>query len=251
MTPQVSAQPSSRQARGRIPLVQRVDYLLDACRGRRVLHLGCTNWPYTDAALGDGSLLHLRLREVASELHGLDADAEGLRRLADRGITHLHQGDLEALDRVPLDAAFDVIVAGEIIEHLANPGRFLAGVRRLMRPGTSLVITTVNAYCGFRMALYGLRGRGGRQEPVHPDHVAYYSYATLTHLVERAGLAVDEVSFYDLGREHRSSTPSYVSWFNDALMRVMPHLADGLIVRCSLGSPPEQSARPGARGAGA
>ena len=219
-------------ARDPLPLVQRVDFLLDRCRGKRVLHLGCTNWPYTDAAIADGSLLHLRLGEVAGELHGLDADAAGLARLAARGFAHLHQGDLEALDQVPVDADFDVIVAGEIIEHLSNPGRFLAGVQHLMRAHTTLVITTVNAYCGFRGALYALRGRGGRQEPVHPDHVAYYSYATLTHLVRRAGLSVDGVSFYDLGREHRPYTRRAVRWFNDALVSLAPQLADGIIVEC-------------------
>src|SRR5262245_29333406 len=128
-----------------LPLVQRVDYLIDRCRGRRVLHLGCTNWPYTDAALADGSLLHLQLQKVAAELHGVDADPEGLARLAARGHNHLHQGDLERLDTLPLAASFDVIVAGEIIEHLANPGRFLAGVQALMLADTSLIITTVNA----------------------------------------------------------------------------------------------------------
>src|SRR5690242_17147194 len=106
------------RSRAPLPLVQRVDHLLARCRGRRVLHLGCTNWPYTDAALADGSLLHLRLAGVAAELYGIDADAEGLARLAAAGHHHLHRGDLEALDTLALPP-FDVIVAGEIIEHLS------------------------------------------------------------------------------------------------------------------------------------
>lgn len=218
-------------------LVERVPYLLDRCRDRRVLHLGCTNWPYGEKALADGSLLHVQLAGVTRELHGLDADAEGLARLAQRGIPHLHRGDLEALDATPFDVAFDVIVAGEVIEHLSNPGRFLEGVRRLMQPSTTLIITTVNAYCGFRGVLYALRSRGGIREPVHPDHVAYYSYATLTGLVKRAGFTVSNVLFYDIGAEHRPYDRAYVLWINDALVWMAPHLADGVIVECRVPAP--------------
>lgn len=217
-----------------LPLLQRVPYLLDRCRDRRVLHLGCTNWPYTDAALADGSLLHLHLAKVARELSGIDADAEGLARLAARGHDHLHQGDLEALDTLALGSEFDVIVAGEIIEHLSNPGRFLKGVQSLMRPDTTLVITTVNAYCGLRNAQYFLRGRGGRQEPVHPDHVAYYSQSTLTHLVKRAGLDVTFAAFYDVGREHRQYMPAYWRMVSDVLVNLARQTADGVIVECRL-----------------
>ncbi|MEZ5288457.1 MAG: class I SAM-dependent methyltransferase [Vicinamibacterales bacterium] len=113
-------------------LVQRVAFIEEACAGKRVLHLGCTNWPYTETVIRDGSLLHLRLMARAAELHGLDSDREGLDVLAAHGVPHLHLGDLERLDETALDGPFDVIVAGEIIEHLSNPGLFLRGVRRLM-----------------------------------------------------------------------------------------------------------------------
>jgi SAM-dependent methyltransferase len=213
-------------------LVQRVPFIERASAGRRVLHLGCTNWPYTAQALDDGSLLHLKLLARAAELHGLDGDREGLATLAARGITNLHHGDLEHLEAVDLDGPFDVIVAGEIIEHLSNPALFLRGVRRWMGPSSVLLLTTVNAYCAFRMVQYGLRGRGGTREPVHPDHVAYYSYATLTTLLRREGFDVRSFDFYDLGTEHRPYTRAYVRWVNDLATRLSPQLADGLVVCC-------------------
>jgi cyclopropane fatty-acyl-phospholipid synthase-like methyltransferase len=219
---------------GRLPLVDRVQHILDRCRGRRVLHLGCTNWPYTEGSLRDGSLLHLELNRVAAELWGLDRDQAGLDVLAGRGVSRLVRGDLEALDQVTLDRSFDVIVAGEIIEHLSNPGRFLTGVQHLMRPDTLLLITTINAYGGVRMAIYALRGRGGRQEPVHPDHVAYYSYSTLQHLVRRHHLEIARVLFYDIGPEHRVHNRFYINWINDLAVLVAHQLADGLIVECRL-----------------
>jgi hypothetical protein len=222
---------------GRLPLVDRVQHILDRCRGRRVLHLGCTNWPYTEGSLRDGSLLHLELSKVAGELWGLDRDQEGLDVLAARGVTRLVRGDLESLEEVALEVVsptqgFDVIVAGEIIEHLSNPGRFLAGVQHLMGRDTLLLVTTINAYAGVRTAIYALRGRGGRQEPVHPDHVAYYSYSTLQHLIRRHNLEIDRVLFYDIGPEHRVHNRFYINWINDLSVLIAHQLADGLIVEC-------------------
>lgn len=228
-----SAVPAAND-RGPFGLVQRVPYLEARCRGRRVLHLGCTNWPYASGAIEAGDLLHLRLQAVASELHGLDFDPDGLDALRTLGIDNLHRGDLERLDDVDLAGPFDVIVAGEVVEHLANPGLMLRGLRRWLTPQSTLVLTTVNAYCAFRFAQYAFRGRGGRAEPVHPDHVAYYSYATLTRLVERESLEVSRFHFYDLGAEHRPHLRRSLRWLNDGVMRVWPQLADGIIAECVL-----------------
>jgi cyclopropane fatty-acyl-phospholipid synthase-like methyltransferase len=218
----------------RLPLVDRVTYLRAAARGRRVLHLGCTNHPYTAHSLADGSLLHLKLQEEAAELWGVDSDPEGLKALADLGVGHLVQGDLERIEQAELPNDFDVIIGGEIIEHLANPGLFLSGIRRWMNPETCLILTTVNAYCGMRAAIYWLRGQGGRNEPVHPDHVAYYSYSTIHRLLERHELAVRRFSFYDVGPEHRPYNRFYLNWINDLAVRLARQTADGLIVECVL-----------------
>ncbi len=218
----------------RIPLVQRVDHIKAISRGKSVLHLGCTDWPYTERRLEEGSLLHLELQGVAGDLWGFDFDDGGIRLLRERGVANLLRADLEDLAAVPLERTFDVILAGEMIEHLANPGLFLRGVRRFMRPDSVLVITTVNAYCGLRFLIYALRGRGGAFEPVHPDHVGYYSYATIRKLLQGTGFDVRRFSFYDIGPEHRPHLPFYWNWANDVCVRVFPQLADGIIAECVL-----------------
>ena len=222
----------------KLPLVQRVDLILQAAAGKSVLHLGCTNYPYTEDAIEKGMLLHDRLADAAAELYGFDYDQEGLDILASRGTHNLFRADLENLEDVKLDRTFDLIVAGEIIEHLINPGRFLKGIRRFMGPHTDLLITTVNAYSAARFLTYSLRGRGGHNEPVHPDHVAYFSYRTLSKMLEKAGLEVREFYYYDIGPEHRPTNRGIVNLFNDIAVRFSPQLADGVIALC--GMPEEQ-----------
>ncbi len=215
-------------------LVQRLDLIQSICAGKKVLHLGCTNYPYTLDAIEKGMLLHFSLEKIASDIHGFDFDQEGIDMLAAHGSNNLHQADLEKLNDVEVDEKFDVIIAGEMIEHLNNPGAFLDGIKRFMNADTKLVITTINAYCCIRFLQYGLRGKGGRNEPVHPDHVAYYSYSTLSLLLRRHGLTVEEFYFYDIGVEHRPHNRKILNLINDVCVRIAPQWSDGIIAVCKL-----------------
>lgn len=230
-------------------LVQRTPALIELSRGRSVLHLGCTNWPYTAESLRSGALLHQHLRGVASELWGLDEDPLGLQALQDLGFDRLIQGDLLHLDQaVPFVGTagaetaaaegptalgpFDLVIAGEVIEHLSNPAAMLQGIKPLLAPDGELVVTVPSAYCAFRFASYAASGVRGNPEPVHPDHVAYYSETTLTHLLDIEGYDVVDLSFYDLGTEHRSSAPRWWRLVNDVAVRFAPQLGDGVVARC-------------------
>ena len=207
---------------------------MEMCAGKKVLHLGCTNAPYTQEAIDNDMLLHFELEKTASSIYGIDAAQDGLDKLISHGTTNLYFADLEDLASLDLNEIFDVIVAGELIEHLNNPGIFLSGIRRFMNPETRLLITTINAYCGMRFAQYGLRGKRGKAEPVHPDHVAYYSYSTLSLLLRRHELNVETFLFYDLGKEHRPHNRWFWNFINDICVMVAPQLADGVIAVCRL-----------------
>lgn len=210
-------------------LVQRLDLIKEVCSGKRVLHLGCTNYPYTAESIKNKMLLHHDLENIASDVWGMDSDEQGIEILKESGSKQLLLGDLEDLASLDLDEKFDVILAGEMIEHLNNPGLFLSGIKRFMHAETLLVLTTVNAYCGMRFVWYGLRGKRGENEFVHPDHVAYYSYSTLKVLTERHGLHLDSFLFYDIGREHRPHNKWFINAINDVCVKIAPQWADGVI----------------------
>lgn len=215
-------------------LAQRVEFIKKACQGKKVLHLGCANYPYTLEALQNKMLLHLELAAISKNLFGLDFDQRGIDILAERGVKNLFRGDLEKLEETEIGEIFDVIVAGEVIEHLSNPALFLRGVKRFMNKNSTLLLTTVNAYCGMRFFQYALRGKGGRREPVHPDHVAYYSFSTLRLLLKRENYKIERFLYYDLGLEHRPHNSWYYNFVNDLCVRWTPQLADGIIAECRL-----------------
>lgn len=215
-------------------LVQRLDVIKELCAGKKVLHLGCTNYPYTEKSIADDMLLHLELEKIAGDLWGMDFDQAGIDLMLEHGSKQIVQGDLEHLDKLDLDETFDVIVAGEMIEHLNNPGLFLDGIKRFMNADSRLIITTINAYSGMRFFYYGVRGKRGKHEPVHPDHVAYYSYLTLSLLLNRHELQVDRFLYYDIAKEHRLHNRWFLNVINDVCVSIAPQWADGVIAICRL-----------------
>jgi len=182
---------SLRQSVGRPKVVSRIPEILRRCAGRKILHLGCADAPYT-LDRGD-RLLHKLLAEVtpAEKLWGVDLDEKGVGFLREMGFDKILHGDCESLAEELLAERFDIILAGEIIEHVGNPVNFLSSIRGVMADNSELMLTTVNAtgVKGFTHALTGV-------EKVHPDHNYYFSYHTLRQLFTKVDLDCREIYYY-------------------------------------------------------
>ena len=126
---------------------------------------------------------------MGSGQRALQADLVRLRREMGFG-TVLH-GDCEELEPQLRGEGFEVILAGEILEHVSNAGRFLQSVASVMAEETELIITTPNA-SSIRQFLYGLL----RREKVHEDHNYYFSYRTIRQLLGKFGLTCTETCFF-------------------------------------------------------
>jgi methionine biosynthesis protein MetW len=120
--------------------------------GKRVLDLGCRDGALTEAYASGNDIV------------GVDADKEALAEAARRGI-ETHWADLDQ----PLelgDDSFDVVVAGELLEHLRDPHRLVAEIRRLLKPGGTFVASVPNAY-RLKGRLRFLAGRAPESDPTH------------------------------------------------------------------------------------
>jgi len=98
-----------------------------------------------DAGFGTGSLM-MALAEKGLRVCGVERSAPGVRWLARKAAA---RGDLPTLGATQGDVewlpfagdTFDAVVCGEVLEHLADDGRAVAGFGRVLKRGGVCVIT--------------------------------------------------------------------------------------------------------------
>ena len=143
------------------PVVDREAFVLEHCTGKAVLEFGASG------------PLHDAIMKVASTYHGVDRqDGDGVVGF-----------DLDDVARETLPETFrpDVVICGEVIEHLGNPLWFLTRLQKQFK-GITTIITTPNAFnIGSRSHL-----KNGI-ENVNIDHCCWFSFRTLKTLLGRAG----------------------------------------------------------------
>ena len=158
---------------------RRLAFLLDHVGpADRVLDLGC----------GDGWFAQALLGRVGSVV-AADVSAVALERAAGRSseLATLLLTDGEPLP-VETDAV-DVVWAGETLEHVADLTGLLAELRRVLRPGGRLLITTPNL-ARLRVAAEALAG-GPLEDRLDPraDHLRFFTARTLSRSLRDAGFA--------------------------------------------------------------
>lgn len=90
---------------------------------------------------------------------------------------------------------FEVVFAGELIEHLSNPGLFLQQSKKHLKNDGLLILTTPNTFYTPRMLSYGCKMD---DDPiVNGEHVNWYSPSTLATLLEREGFDVLSIKRFD------------------------------------------------------
>ena len=142
--------------------------------GLRVLDLGCRTGALTQHYV------------EGNEVVGVDVDSAALQRTAERLGIETVWADVE--EGLPFDdGSFDVVVAGELLEHLADPAAAVASVRRVLRPGGRFVGSVPNA---FRLKSR-LRYLAGRHPETDATHLQLFTPAALRALLDQFFETVD------------------------------------------------------------
>lgn len=154
-------------------------------KNKRVLDIGCVDARPDGQKKYEKSGLHLFLKEHASELVGIDIHEEGINQMKRAGY-NVMAADAESMN---LGMNFDCIVAGEIIEHLSNPGLFLESIKRHLVDDGYAIITTPNAF-GMRNFFRILQKN---RIKVHEEHTCWFDPKTLAQLLSRHSFEVKNI----------------------------------------------------------
>lgn len=160
---------------------RRLDRLPSDVTGRRLLDAGCADGQFAAAA-----------RRRGWEPTGVELNPPAAQRARDQGVDVI-EGDVQTVD-LPA-AAYDVVTAWDVIEHVPAPRAFVDRLSRLVAPGGVLVLTTLN-----RRALVA-RAFGSRWSMLVEDHFTYWDAASLQQAFAATGLRPERATSFGLGRD--------------------------------------------------
>ncbi len=207
--------------------VAKEDFIVAISSGLNVLHLGCVGFTDLD---GEERVkfakqsLHWKLTECSSVV-GVDRSDAVIEEMRKLGIfDNVVPGDVERLDELPMNQKFDVVIAGDIIEHLSNPGQMLDGIKRFCRAGTRVIITTPNAFGAPNYLRYSAgRFREGA------EHVMSFNEQNLVTLLQRHGYTIAEshTCFQPRSAEARNSLAFHAG---KSILKLFPRFGGTLMV---------------------
>lgn len=187
-----------------------------------------------DVGCGDGTFLDL-MRRKGWDVDGIDFDAKAIATARQKYNLTLRCGDLKAAG-LPAES-FAAVTMSHVIEHLPDPVEMLTEIRRLLKPGGCLIMTTPNT-AGWGHQKFGPHWFGIDA----PRHLYLFNRSSLTEVVRRAGLAVtwagstsanadifmgasDTIRTNNRHRMGHQPTPNVLRTFKAAWWQVREHLA--------------------------
>ena len=154
-----------------------------------------------DAGCG-GGLLAPHVERLGYRHVGVDLRRSGLEQSAARGVSPV-TGDVTALPFA--DGSADVVVAGEILEHVTDLPGTVAELCRVLRPGGLLVLDTINSTRLGRFVLITLGERFGAAPVGIHDPELFVDPGDLTVLCAKNGVRLQV-------RGLRPSVPGLIRW---------------------------------------
>ena len=201
----------------------KLDWIVPLVRGRKVLDLGCVR--HTLDETKKTHWLHGIIRAEASSVLGVDYLQDAVDKLHERGY-NVVCANVETME---LGDVFEVIVAGDLIEHLNNFGLFLERVRAHLAEDGIAVITTPNPVNLLRYISVLVRGEAG----ANPEHTCWFTEQVLRQLVARYDLEISEVAYID--DTYQYYPKSNIKWWpflalNYLMVRIRNQFAETLCV---------------------
>lgn len=172
--------PSPAHANSRIDFIK--PYIVD----KDVLDIGCVQHKLKH--IENPQWLHRLICQSARSVLGVDILPEAVAYLNANG----YEAVCANVEDMDLGRRFDVIIAGELIEHLDNPGRFLQNARKHLRTDGRLILTTPNAF-SLGNILLPLKNLLGLDYSINREHKAWYCRHTLRQLLEQNHYRVQEL----------------------------------------------------------
>jgi predicted TPR repeat methyltransferase len=163
-------------------ILEKNQYIINNLEAKHtVLDVGCVGQAID---INSQLWLHKELAEKVKDLTGVDIERSGIEKLKKLGYNVLHVDELS-------EKNFDVIVMGDIIEHISNLEEFLLFYKKRLKKHGMIIITTPNPF-SFRQILNILLFK---RPFINIEHTCFLDPYTLIELSQRCGLEIIDFSW--------------------------------------------------------
>ncbi|MCM1089535.1 MAG: methyltransferase domain-containing protein [Muribaculum sp.] len=158
------------------------DYIEDdRSSSLHILEIGC--------GLG-ATLGYLQNKYPNAEVYGIELEGQ-IARIAQKYIPTIRQGNIEAMTLEYPEHFFDYIIFGDVLEHLHDPQKVLAGMHHYLKPSGAILASIPNVL--YYTVILGLLQGNFRYEDagiLDGTHLRFFTYKEIVRLFAAAGFTL-------------------------------------------------------------
>lgn len=179
-------------------------------KNKSVLDVGCIDHDISKA--GNERLWnHYFIKELSKQCFGIDIEKKSIEKIKKLG----YEVAVMDAERMSFNNKFDVVFAGELIEHLISPGSFLQSAKRALKKDGIIILTTPNTFSVNR--LVRVFQKFTNDPPANLDHTMYFTPKTISTLIKKTGMKVVSIDY------------SFFPFFQDTLLIKLNKLMCGML----------------------
>jgi len=145
------------------------------------------NLDILDIGCWDGSYA-FRYKKSSNKIYGIESSKTAAKKAEKKGII-VEQGYFPE-DNLFKNKKFDIIVAGEIIEHVFDTEKFLTTIKGKLKENGKLILTTPNIASLPRRVLLLLGINPMIEYRAEVGHIRYFTFSNLRNMLKELGFEI-------------------------------------------------------------
>jgi len=199
--------------------MNKIKYLIKEVEEKEVLDLGCVAHNLDLIKKQGNKWMHQIIKDNSKEVIGLDNDKKMIKVLNNKGFKMIH-GNAENFN---LNKKFDVIFAGELIEHLTNLEGFFNSIKNNLKENGKFILTTPNSTRINAFLRILLKGKSIES----PYHTLTFNAFLIKNILKNNGF--NNIKIFHSNADYIADK-NYLYWF---LSFIRKEFKSNLIVECS------------------
>jgi len=166
--------------------IEKESFIQQKCKNKNVLDLGCIR--HDSSFSTNPNWLHNKIKNVADKVIGVDYLEGEVAKLQNLGYNIIYGDVTKPLN---LSETFDIIIAGDLIEHLSNFEGFFKNCEKFLKKDGIIILSTPNPFYVGEFLYVALKNTYF----VNPEHTCWIDPLTLSQLVKRFNFIIQELHF--------------------------------------------------------